>query len=288
MKKVKTMMVLTAALFALAGCGRENKLTLSRTDYPTDLTEEEKSHPLARYYYGLAPLSDEAREAMVYKPVEGAVPYENINEILEADSEGYEGGFSRFDDMTGYVAVNTSFPGATAEMLDWWFDWVGYDVVRYKIWYPGLHAQALYPEGSHREGDSYSLTQALEKNPEGKIKHTIEAIPAGGKLNNLYIHFVDPAEFGLDPSRLGGDQWAFAAIVYNGPFEVARMVHFVRTTDRGVEMRSRFWMGENLPRFMRKRASTDEQLYNMAYHCAQEYHQLASFLPEVYEEYAGE
>ena len=63
------------------------------------------------------------------------------------------------------------------------------------------------------------------------------------------------------------------------------MVHFVRDTEDGVEMRSRFWVGRELPWIARKIAITPEQLYDLSHHCLSEYTQFASFLPEVYETY---
>lgn len=110
----------------------------------------------------------------------------------------------------------------------------------------------------------------------------------GDKIRNLYITFVDPVKFGIEPSKLGDDQWAIPTEVRNGPLLVTRMVHFVRKTENGVEMRSRFWMGEPLPKFLRGIAVNEQQLIDMSNHCAKEYTQIASFLPEVYAIYGNQ
>jgi hypothetical protein len=89
-------------------------------------------------------------------------------------------------------------------MLDWWFEWVGYAPLRYKIWNPGLYAQALY-EKPHSVG-VYSISKAISESKGGATKHTVEAIGFDTKLQNLYITFVDPASFGIDTTKLGTNQ----------------------------------------------------------------------------------
>lgn len=291
MKKTKTYIGLAVALVMLGaiigGFSFLSNMTVDGRDYPVTLTEQEENHPLAKYYDDRARIPTETLENMVYKSNDEAVSFENINDILGAES-GFEDGFTVLEDGTGYVAVNTQFPGSSIEMLDWWFDWVGYEAIRYKIWYPGAHSQALYEDVPHTEGTPYSISAYIEENPEGKVKHTIEAIVEGGELSNLYITFVDPEKFGIDTSLLGDDQWALCGEVKNGSIETVKMVHFLRVTDDGVEMRSRFWMGQDQNGLIKKIASTEESLEDMFYHCAKEYNQLASFLPEVYDTYAIE
>lgn len=264
-----------------------SNMTVDEADYPVTLTEEEMDHPLAKYYDELAVVPEVTIENMVYKSNEEAVLFDDINDILGEES-GFEDGFTVLEDGTGYVAVNTQFPGTSIEMLDWWFDWVGYDPVRYKIWYPGAHSQALYEDIPHVEGTPYSIGDYVEENPEGKTKHTIEAIVAGEELSDLYITFVDPAQFGIDESLLGDNQYALCAEVVVGSLDAVKMVHFVRETEDGVEMRSRFWMGQGQNWLVKKASISDQALEDMFFHCAQEYNQLASFLPEVYEGYSTE
>lgn len=109
------------------------KMTVSEKKYPLTLTREETNHPLAKYYNQVATVSDEIIAEIKLKPQEGGVKFKNINDILNSESSGFETGYTFLEDNVGYVAVNTQFPGATPERLDWWFDWVGYDPVRYKI-----------------------------------------------------------------------------------------------------------------------------------------------------------
>jgi hypothetical protein len=81
------------------------------------------------------------------------------------------------------------------------------------------------------------------------------------------------------------------------PLDFAHVIHFVRDTDEGCEMRSRFWSGDIKfrnqlvgplldrilnTRFMRKKLVKDELGRDLTIHCAEEMNRLAGFLPELY------
>jgi hypothetical protein len=251
--------------------------------YPVELTKNQESHPLAKYYNHVTKPTEEQYKKLAYTVPENGLPISEISKMLD---EGYlpmENGYTQFKDGSGYVAVNIQFPKATGEMLDWWFDWVGYDTMRYKIWYPGLHASALYE--NYEEPDTFSISKFVLEHPEGKTKHTIEAMRQGQDLQDLQITFVNPEQFGLDNAKLGVNQWAICGNVKSGKYTVVQMVHFVRKTEDGVEMRSRFWVGNELPWIARKIGVSKESLSDLAHHCLTEYTQLASFIPEVYNTY---
>lgn len=207
--------------------------------YPVALSAEEKNHPLAKYYHTYKEISQDRIAQLQFKDSENGLPFDEMNRMLEPGYLAMENGYTKFKDGSGLVTVNTQFPGASGKMIDWWFDWVGYEVIRYKIWYPGLHAQALYED--YDNPGTYSILEYVASHPEGKTKHTIESMYEGTPLRDLYITFIHPAEFGLDTSLLGVDQWAFCAKVESGGYLVSQMVQFVRNTDEGIEMRSRFW-----------------------------------------------
>lgn len=254
--------------------------------YRVELTENQKNHPLAKYYYHVEKPSEQQYENLVSTEPEDGLPFSEISEML---ADGYlplENGYTMFNDGSGYVAVNIQFPEATGEMIDWWFDWHGYDTMRYKIWYPGLHAVASYE--NYEEPEVFSISKYVLEHPEGKTNHTVEAMMKGQDLQDLQITFVNPEQYGLDNSKLGTDQWAICGNVESGNQTVVRMVHFVRNTENGVEMRSRFWIGNELPWLARKIGVSEESLHELAHHCLTEYTQLASFLPEVYHAYGVE
>lgn len=81
------------------------------------------------------------------------------------------------------------------------------------------------------------------------------------------------------------------------------MCHFARRTDDGVELRSRFWLGAELRLFtvsalatpinrlltrpaVRRRVIPVQAPLAMARHCAAEYANLASLLPQLHREHA--
>ena len=98
---------------------------------------------------------------------------------------------------------------------------------------------------------------------------------------------------------------ATAICAYVGSAEINKiaMLHFVRNTDNGVEMRSRFWPGaairiKELPEdsLVNKTLNTAELRSELippgiekalAFHCAKEYNHLATILPELYEKYGS-
>ena len=80
-----------------------------------------------------------------------------------------------------------------------------------------------------------------------------------------------------------------------------KMCHVVRRYEDGLEMRSRFWLGDEVrlhpffgsnlaekvanTRLMRHLLLPAKTGYVMAMHCAQEYNNLAQILPELYQVY---
>lgn len=278
---LKSIIAVPLASF-LTACGVGK--TADAEQHPVTLLETEKEHPLAKYYYNVETPSEHQYETLVYHDPEKGLPIEDINQMLDAGYLAMENGYTRFKDGSGYVAVNIVFPNASGDMLDWWFDWHGYDTMRYKIWYPGLHAMALYE--NYEEPETFSISKYVLKHPEGKTNHTIERMMKGEDLQDMQITFVNPEQYGLDNSKLGTNQWAVCANVKSGNQTLVQMVHFIRKTKDGVEMRSRFWVGHNLPWIARKIGISEDALYGLAHHCLTEYTQLASFLPEVYKNYA--
>jgi hypothetical protein len=131
----------------------------------------------------------------------------------------------------------------------------------------------------------------------------------GSRLVRISIRFVDPAELGFDTSR-----FAKAGIVAHACAEVSplrpevavtTMVHLARRIESGFELRSRHWMGHRMSLNLGalslpldgilstlgvKRRFVGESLaYDQLMHDQIEWTHLASFLPEIYEEFgAGE
>ena len=113
------------------------------------------------------------------------------------------------------------------------------------------------------------------------------------RSTSFSIDFHDPSET-FDP-KLYRESGAFAVCARPGlleaPIHTGRMTHFVRDTDYGCEMRSRFWLGmishrdpaitlpEAQVRAMRAENLNAEFARRLHQHCVEEMGYLAEILP---------
>jgi len=125
----------------------------------------------------------------------------------------------------------------------------------------------------------------------------------GGDLQELVITFSEPSAF-FDVSRFqeANISTAICGVVgyQNSPASFGILIHLIRETEDGCEMRSRFWLGNieirGLPaegilnkiagsKFVAKQAVPLDLGRDMVVHCAMEMNHLASFLPDLYADY---
>jgi len=163
------------------------------SDWHAYLTDSEKKHPLAKYWYKTAKPDSMVLEALRNGPISPSeiLKWENR---LELNNQGYqkvENGYCRLEDGSGYVAVKTFFPNCTAEMLDWWFVWAQQkENIRYKIWYPGAHYSMAEIE-----------TPGAPKYPNGKLSWGKSRFPVedvGLGVSQIRLDFVPPSDFGFE------------------------------------------------------------------------------------------
>ena len=259
------------------------------------LTEDELQHPLAKYWFDRAEPASEVLMALNAGSLreDEVLSWDSRHKLTEAGYLPGENGWARFEDGSAYVAVRTFFPGATVEMIDWWFEWAQREEdIRYKIWYPGAHyamSQAPTPTAP-----DYEKSKAYW----GKSRFPVEDVGVG--VARLRLDFVAPSEFGFDELPEGSTMLAVRVGLPNGLLKTTDMIHYVRPVEGGVEMRSRFWIAREFEAMagglgvaaaladnsLVKRVVMPENLpQELALHCANEYSQLASFLPEVYAQY---
>ncbi len=259
------------------------------------LTEDELQHPLAKYWFDRAEPDPDVLEALSAGPLpkEKVLLWDNRHKLAEAGYLPGENGWARLKDGSAYIAVKTFFPGATAEMIDWWFEWAQQEEdIRYKIWYPGAHyamSQAPTPNAP-----DYAQPKAYW----GKSRFPVEDVGTG--VARLRLDFVAPSEFGFDELPEGSTMLAVRVGLPNGLLKTTDMIHYVRPVEGGVEMRSRFWIAREFEAmagglgvaasladnaFVKRLAVPKTLPQALAFHCANEYSQLASFLPEVYSQY---
>ncbi|TIC82757.1 hypothetical protein E8D37_08700 [Nocardioides sp. GY 10127] len=117
----------------------------------------------------------------------------NFTDLLKpvgyADTEY---GYTMREDGTGYLAVYTTYPGCTPEMLGWYFRWInirsrstpeGVGNIRYKIWNQADHWDHGFINGVDKTDGIY----------------TVESLDLGEGEEMLWSvrHPLDPKDFGL-------------------------------------------------------------------------------------------
>lgn len=240
----------------------------------------------AQFYNSeMAALPKHVIEALEHGPqAEPTLPA--FDDIVAMRGDGYqqtENGYGVLRDGGIQVSVRTDMPGVTPGMWDWWFGWHGSDSRRYKLWHPRAHVSAHWSDGGSEVG-YVGRTSLVEEY-------------LGSSFTRPAIQFVDPAELGLGELS---DAVAICARLGSSdvPVDVGWLVHQIRATPDGSEMRSRFWMGGRhvAVRYANRLADrvvrpvAARQLPNprdLMVHCAQEMNHLAAFLPELYARFGG-
>ena len=220
-----------------------------------------------------------------------AIRLDETNRLLDAGYLDMETGYARLDNGMMYVAALTDMPGVTGEMIDWWFAWHDTDKA-YTLWHPRDHIEAKW---------KHPVNRALPWREQyiGNTSEIIEYI--GSTLEHLNVNFQNPERY-FDVARFEQAGIATAVCARGGPrlekIWSAHLIHLMRKTDRGVEMRSRFWLGDVdaspkgligklltpclNTRMMRQRMLPDGMGRDLMLHCAEEMHHLAIILPELY------
>lgn len=193
--------------------------------------------------------------------------FEEREKLLEPGYLNPETGYELFPEGGMHVAVLTRMPRCKGKMIDWWFGWCG-DTEKYKLWHPTSHVSGDWDE--HWQPGNYIGASHLP--------HEI----IGGHLVKLKITFKDPSAF-FDTSKFEAANVGVAVCAetrLQGDDKLRScMVHFVRDTEFGCEMRSNFW---------RQDASEQGAMANLT-HCVEEMGYLADLLPDFYaKEIVGE
>lgn len=233
----------------------------------------------------MAPLPRHVVEALEHGPqAEPMLPA--FDDLVAMRADGYqqtENGYGVLRDGGIQVSVRTDMPGVTPAMWEWWFGWHGSDSRRYKLWHPRAHVSARWSDGGG-DGGYVGRTSLVQEY-------------LGSSFTRPAIQFVDPSVLDLDDL---GDGIAICARLGSGdvPVDVGWLVHQVRSTPEGAEMRSRFWMGGRHVAVRHGNRLTDTVIRPIAgrqlpdprdllVHCAQEMNHLTGFLPELFVRFAG-
>lgn len=247
------------------------------------LSEEERNSPLYKYFeIDIEPTPKEKIEEIMagkFNKEDALMPTE-MNKLFD---EGYlpgEFGWYRLEDKGIMVANFTPMPGVTPEMFDWWFAWHGLDSIRYKIWDKDDH---YYCKTRNPEVALNSNLSMRERywNTTHDVK---EALLDGQEPMDICLNFVPPETVGFNKEKLK----SFNGTIVCTPGPVI-MVHFIRPTKDGCELRTRFWLGysavNNVPVRITEFIPDDMMAKALLIHNVKEFTHLAKILPRVYEEF---
>lgn len=258
--------------------------------------------PYAKYWNPrMSPMQPQAQQAILHGPeaAELGFPIGEANRLLEPGYLPLENGYTRLNTGQLFVAVLTDMPRVDYKMIDWWFGWHWMESQRYKLWHPRAHVA----NGAARMvGDDPRLSDREKylNNPN----YITEYI--GSELQRVVITFAEPSTY-FDVSRFEqanvGTAICGTIALRRPPVRIGHLIHLIRRTEDGCEMRSRFWMG-NLqvqgwsPGHPVNRVIGSKQVaqYGLALargrallaHCAMEMNHLVSFLPALYGDYHQE
>jgi len=213
-------------------------------DTRVPITEEQKRLSYAKYYDKPLFTVPEEKLALLDSPIDpkDALRIEDRNLLFEPGYLDKEIGYCQVEDGTTYVANLTPMPGVTTEMFDWWFAWHGLGELRYTIWDPYDHYSAVSTAQVQGRCAKLSMKERYY-NTTHIIKEDI-----GGGVADIFANFRDPKEMGFKSELIGtpacGTIVTANCGVYSWPGGMAQvMCHFVRETDDGIELRTRFWTG---------------------------------------------
>jgi hypothetical protein len=259
-----------------------------------------EAKPYAKYWSPrMGPMQEHVQQALRHgiEAAELGFPVEEAPRLLEPGDLPLENGYTRLTNGQIFVAALTQMPRVTGEMIDWWFGWHYMEKERYKLWHPRAHVDV---RAERMIGDDAGYTDCEKY--AGNTHYITEYI--GGTPQDITITFQEPESLGLDSSRFEAAGISAAVCGRVGyqklPLEIAHLIHLIRETEDGSEMRSRFWLGATafrgvssdglLNRLISSRPVADLAVSEpvgraMLVHCAMEMNHLASFLPDLYADY---
>ncbi len=255
-----------------------------------DLAEK----PYAKFWRpSLAPLTQRAAAAVTRGPVaDHLLPgIERAAGSLLADGPVLEDGYALMADGSVHVAILTDMPGVTPAMVDWWFGWHSDSPERYKLWHPIAHVHARWKEAPPHG-------TAGRARYVGRTSIVDEYI--GSELGRYAIRFVAPESLGFAANAFADERTATAICARAGmadlPVDAGWLIHHVRATATGSEMRSRFFIGGRYvalrggggagralsPVLRRLVGAGEADARNLLVHCAEEMAHLAGLLPALH------
>lgn len=271
---------------------------------------EDKAKPYSKYFLEHSlPIQSHAKDALIAGPVASEYGI-RLSEAVDVMSRpGYlpmENGYTVNSDGHIVVSILTKMPNVIGEMWDWWFGWHSSETARYKLWHPDAHVYS---------GLGEDRSQILGITDKQKYINNVSFVDEylGSNFSPLTVRFVDPHSVGFAPTRPGSTVIVARGGLSSLPVAFAWLIHQVRETPDGSEMRSRFIVNcidvlklpthsisttagkllvqpvvnELANTFLSSREFVKLREFgpDMLFHCATEMNHLASFLPQLYYEF---
>ncbi|GGD82471.1 hypothetical protein GCM10011514_53180 [Emticicia aquatilis] len=245
--------------------------------------------PYAKFYDEIIRPIPTLVEKAIKKSSKNGLQLENVRDMHNKGYLDLENGYLLNNDGSIHVAVLTPMPNVSPEIWDWWFGWHSCEDSRYKLWHPKAHQSVVWADG--RDEVAYVNRTSIIEEYIGK------------KLEKAAIQFKSPLEFGFSDSQIADKAkvvYVCARVGYvDYPLDFGWLVHQIRKTDGGAEMRSRFWMGGKFiairsDNFLGKIVSKvlqkivklpEQQAKDLMTHCSEEMNHLAAILPDLYNEF---
>jgi DAPG hydrolase PhiG domain len=255
---------------------------------------EDYTTPYAKFFDDkMLPIPEHIKNALAQSPFpQGKIP--SVWEAKNLIHEGYasvETGYSLEQNSEIRVACLTKMPNVTPAMWHWWFGWHGCQANRYKLWHPKAHKDAHWQDG--RDDVAYI----------GRTSQIEEYI--GRSLEKANIRFLSPIELGFSAEAVAQKEkyvMICARVGYRDyPLDFGYLVHQIRATENGAEMRSRFFFGgehiairsdnflaKGVSKMLQKIVKLPEQrAIDLLNHCGEEMNHLAKRLPAIYAEFGN-
>ncbi len=251
------------------------------------VSEAEKKSPYYKYFVrDMSPIPPDKLEMLENNPLTSktALKVENINDLFK---EGYlqgEFGWTRMADGALTLANLTDMPGITPEMFDWWILWHSLDPMRYKIWDSEDHYYCLTQHPDKAKDSSLPMKERY-----WNTNHDVVEDIGNGK-EEIEITFRNPKDIGFDEEQL--KNFKGTIVCAGNEKSPVIMCHFLRPTENGCELRTRFWMGYCVKNGKVKKKLVppawlipETAIKKLLEHNVKEFTHLSAILPELYQEF---
>lgn len=254
--------------------------------------------PYAKYWNpDMRPLPNHVKDALLHSHESAELGFglDDADQLLQPGYLPLENGITRLANGQIFVAALTQMPGANGAMFEWWMGWHYMEAQRYKLWHPRAH---LMNGTAEMRGDDPGLSDKEKY----LTTHLVTEYIGHSKLD-ITITFVEPDTVFSQPFNQADPN--VSAVVCGrvglqaAPVTIGYLVHQIRQVPGGAEMRSRFWLGKpELERpglnwlnpllgskLVAGQVTSPTLGHEMLVHCGMEMNHLASFLPDLYDDY---